>query len=183
MPSWNPTLTPLESIYINAHSGNRYRITWKHFWMVENTDCVIFKEKKGLFGTTKWEEIARIYYHERCSSQNSTSSQIMYALFDLMREDDDYKEYSNEIGDLDKVAEVIAQALKYNDDIALEVIREFNNCTPAMQLEAIFALQKIVAKEKELLQNTSFNNDYTMQSKINMIDQYYDIRNEFPAIY
>lgn len=183
MPSWKPTYPLLENIDINSHSGHRYRITWKHFWMIENTDCVIFKEKKGLFGITKWEEIAKIYYHERCPYQNSTSTQIMYALFDLIKEDERYEKYDNEIGYLDEVAKVIAQALKYNDDLTLQIVREFDNCTPDMKLEAIFALKKIVAKEKELIDSMKFNNNHAMQSRINIVNNHYDILKELPSGY
>lgn len=52
-----------------------------------------------------------------------------------------------------------------------------------MQLQALFSLETIIEKEKEALENMAFNNDYSMQSKLNMIEQHYNILKELPTSY
>lgn len=178
-----PVYSTTERIEVKSYSNNRYRINWKHFWMIENTDCIITKAEPGFLGFTRWVEVARIRYTERVRSDNSTSMKITSALFDLMREDEQYRNVSTEIGNLDNVVHLIATALKYNDDLTLQVVREFDNCSPHMQLQAIFALETIIEKEKEALENMAFNNDYSMHSKLNMIEQHYNILKELPTSY
>ena len=114
-----PVYSTTECIEVKSYSNNRYRINWKHFWMIENTDCIITKAEPGFLGFTRWVEIARIRYTERVRSDNSTSMKITSALFDLMREDEQYRNVSTEIGNLDNVVYLIAKALKYNDDLTV----------------------------------------------------------------